>query len=102
MRFAFCLFSYFPYGGLERNFLSIAEQCLQRGHQVSVYTRHWEANMPDNMKVNCLPVTALTNHNRDRQFVVQLSNQLQYENYDAIVGFNKMPGLDVYYAADPC
>ncbi len=102
MRFAFCLFSYFPYGGLERNFRSIAEQCVQRGHQISVYTRHWEADMPDDMRINCLPVTALTNHNRDRQFVVQLSNQLQYENYDAIVGFNKMPGLDVYYAADPC
>jgi UDP-glucose:(heptosyl)LPS alpha-1,3-glucosyltransferase len=24
------------------------------------------------------------------------------EGYDAVVGFNKMPGLDFYYAADPC
>ena len=22
-------------------------------------------------------------------------------NFDAVVGFNKIPGLDVYYAADP-
>ncbi len=102
MRFAFCLFKYFPYGGLERNFLSIAQQCIQRGHQISIYTRSWEGDLPDDMHVNLLNGSAITNHNRDRQFVERLSNQLQGERYDAIVGFNKMPHLDVYYAADPC
>ena len=24
------------------------------------------------------------------------------EQYDAVVGFNRMPGLDIYYAADVC
>lgn len=102
MRLAFCLFKYFPYGGLERNCRSIAEQCLQRGHQVDVYTRCWETDLPDNITVNLLPVTALTNHNRDRQFVTQLAKRLATEDYAAIVGFNKIPGLDIYYAADPC
>src|SRR5207245_3741652 len=27
---------------------------------------------------------------------------LRKEKFDAIAGFNKMPGLDIYYAADPC
>jgi UDP-glucose:(heptosyl)LPS alpha-1,3-glucosyltransferase len=102
MRFAFCLFSYFPFGGLERNFRSIAQQCIQRGHQISVYTRHWEGDMPHDMQVNLLAANAITNHNRDRQFAQQLTKLLQYRHYDAVVGFNKMPGLDVYYAADPC
>lgn len=27
---------------------------------------------------------------------------IHQEHYDAVIGFNKMQGLDVYYAADPC
>jgi UDP-glucose:(heptosyl)LPS alpha-1,3-glucosyltransferase len=54
------------------------------------------------MQVNLLAANAITNHNRDRQFTQQLTNLLQDRHYDAVVGFNKMPGLDVYYAADPC
>ncbi|MEE9411515.1 MAG: glycosyltransferase family 4 protein [Methylococcales bacterium] len=102
MRFAFCLFKYFPYGGLERNFRNIAQQCLQHGHQVDVYTRHWETEVPHDITINVLPVTATTNHSRDRQFVAQLAKRLATEDYAGIVGFNKMPGLDVYYAADTC
>ncbi|HFD11548.1 MAG TPA: glycosyltransferase [Crenotrichaceae bacterium] len=102
MRFIFCLFNYFPHGGLERNFLSIVEECVQRGHQVSIYTRHWEGTMPSQIKVTQLPVSALTNHSRDHKFAVEFAKQLKSESCDAIIGFNKMPGLDVYYAADPC
>ena len=102
MRFIFSLFNYFPYGGLERNFLGIAEQCVLRGHRVSVFTRQWEGDKPAFIEITQLPVTALTNHGRDRQFVDQFYHRLSDQQFDVIVGFNKMPGLDVYYAADPC
>lgn len=102
MKFAFCLFKYFPYGGLQRDFLRIAEQCLQRGHSVHVYTMAWEGEIPENLQVTLLPVRGIWNHRRCLAFSKQLSAVLATEHYDLVIGFNKMPGLDVYYAADPC
>ena len=42
MRLAFCLFRYFPYGGLQRDFVRIAQACRARGHSIDVYTLRWE------------------------------------------------------------
>ena len=32
MRLAFCLYKYFPHGGLQRDLLRIALACQRRGH----------------------------------------------------------------------
>ncbi|MGH8670977.1 MAG: glycosyltransferase, partial [Burkholderiales bacterium] len=49
-----------------------------------------------------LPVRYLLSHQRPKRFVDCLTPMLRQGHYDAVIGFNKMPGLDVYYAADPC
>ncbi len=102
MRLAFCLFNYFPYGGLQRDFLRIARACLARGHHIDVYTMQWDADPEPGLAINILTAKGLQNHQRRENFVTQLRAQLAREKYDLIVGFNKMPGLDVYYAADTC
>lgn len=75
---------------------------MRRGHRISVFTRDWEGNKPETLEVIQLPVTALTNHQKDLEFVAHFSKQLRSEPCAVVVGFNKMPGLDIYYAADPC
>jgi len=102
MQFAFCLFKYFPFGGLQRGFLRIAEICLERGHQVDVYTGSWQGEIPEGLQVSMLPVRRLTNHRRYESFAKKLSKCLAARHYDSVVGFNKMPGLDVYFASDTC
>ena len=102
MKFAFCLFKYFPFGGLQRDFLRIAKVCLTRGHQVDVYAGSWQGEIPYGLQVSTLPVWGFTNHRRYESFAKRLGKSLAGKHYDAIVGFNKMPGLDVYFAADTC
>jgi UDP-glucose:(heptosyl)LPS alpha-1,3-glucosyltransferase len=102
MKFAFCLFKYFPFGGLQRDFLRIAKVCLARGHQVDVYAGSWQGDIPDGLQVSTLPVLGFTNHRRYESFAKRLGKSLAVKHYDAVVGFNKMPGLDVYFAADTC
>lgn len=102
MKLAFCLFNYFPYGGLQRDFSRIAQECLQRGHEVQVYTMAWEGRASPDLPVTIVPVKGTSNHRRCRSFVKVLPKYLQTEKPDLVIGFNKMPGLDVYYAADPC
>lgn len=99
---AFCLFKYFPYGGLQRDFLRIALEVQKAGCQVRVYTLQWEGELPPGFEVITVPVWAMTNHERNRKFHQWVTRHLETSPVDRVVGFNKMPGLDVYYAADSC
>jgi UDP-glucose:(heptosyl)LPS alpha-1,3-glucosyltransferase len=102
MRLAFCLFKYFPFGGMQRNFLRIAEACLKRGHQVHVFTLNWQGDRPQGLNVTVLPMRGFFSHQRGASFAERVAPLLTEGGYDAVVGFNRMPGLDVYYAADLC
>lgn len=102
MQLAFVLYKYFPYGGLQRDFMRIARICQQRGHQIRVYTLIWEGDVPDGFEVLIAPVKAFSNHRRNEKFSAWVKKDLQRRPVDRLVGFNKMPGLDLYYAADPC
>ncbi|OGT58954.1 MAG: hypothetical protein A3F43_04440 [Gammaproteobacteria bacterium RIFCSPHIGHO2_12_FULL_42_10] len=102
MKLAFCLFHYFPYGGLQRDFLRIARLCYARGHTIHVYTMAWVGETEPGWHIHFIKVPGLQNHARCHAFTKQLQNRLNQEKYDCIVGFNKMPGLDWYYAADVC
>ena len=47
-KLAFCIFKYFPYGGIQRDFLKIARQSLKLGSQIRVYTLAWVGDVPCN------------------------------------------------------
>jgi UDP-glucose:(heptosyl)LPS alpha-1,3-glucosyltransferase len=102
MRLAFCLFKYFPFGGLQRDFKRIGEVCLKRGHEIQVYTMSWEDTAAHSFQVDRILVKGITNHRRCWNFSGRVNEILRQRHFDAVVGFNKMAGLDFYYAADPC
>lgn len=102
MQLAFLLYKYFPYGGLQRDFLRIAKVCQQRGHRVRVYTLGWEGERPAGWDIRVVPVKAWSGLRRNEKFVQWIHDDLAHEPVDRVIGFNKVPGLDVYYAADGC
>ena len=99
---AFCLYKYFPFGGLQRDFMRIAQTVAARGHQVRVYTQFWEGEHPESFELILVPVKSRTNHGRNAEYYAWVQNHLREHPVARVVGFNKMPGLDVYYAADVC
>ena len=102
MRLAFLLYKYFPFGGLQRDFMRIALACQARGHAIRVYTLEWNGDVPSGFEVVCAPVKALSNFRRYEKFVDWVRQDINSRSVDRVIGFNKMPGLDVYFAADPC
>jgi UDP-glucose:(heptosyl)LPS alpha-1,3-glucosyltransferase len=102
MRLALLLFKYVPYGGLQRDFLAIARALQQKGCACRVYCLDWQGERPDGVDLRRIPVRAVSNHGRYRRFLEHVRADLAADPVDATVGFNKMPGLDVYFAADPC
>ncbi len=99
---AFCLYKYFPFGGLQRDFMRIAQTVAARGHHVRVYAQSWEGECPDVFELIKVPVKSHTNHGRNAEYFAWVQKHLREHPVDRVVGFNKMPGLDVYYAADVC
>ena len=101
MQLALCIFKYFPYGGMQRDFLRVAI-LLAKNHSVQVFTTAWQGEIPSNVTVHLIEVTKHTNHARMQEFAEKTLKKAHQCGCKRIVGFNKMPGLDVYFAADNC
>jgi UDP-glucose:(heptosyl)LPS alpha-1,3-glucosyltransferase len=99
---ALVLLRYFPYGGLQRDMLQTAELCRDAGHRVRILAGRWEGPRPEGIEVELLPVRGRTNHGRARDFARRLQARLAVAPPDRVLGFDKLPGLDLYFAADPC
>ena len=102
MKIAVCLFKYFPYGGLQRDFIQISKELLNRGHALTAYTMAWDGEKPDWLDINILQVNGFTNHAKNRSFYRKFQQAILKSPVDLVFGFNKMPGLDLYYCADTC
>ncbi len=102
MKFAFCIFKYFPYGGLQRDMYRAAEVAIERGHEIDIYTMYWEGDFPRGATVKIISVNGLSNHGRALSFGSKLKKVFDDNSYDRIVGFNKIPGLDIYFTGENC
>lgn len=102
MRLVFVVFKYFPFGGMQRNMLAIAEACQQRGHDITVLCSEWHGEIPQDIRVITLPSRGWSNAGRMKSFAKHFGGELQHMSFDLVVGFNRFPNLDAYYAADSC
>ena len=94
--------------------LRIAEDCAKAGHTVTIYTGEWRGDLPTNAKltntkltnsslqVSILKSKGWSNHQRHQSLINAMQVAIKNSPVDLVVGFNRMAGLDVYYAADPC
>jgi UDP-glucose:(heptosyl)LPS alpha-1,3-glucosyltransferase len=102
VKLAFLLYRYFPYGGMQRDFRRFVEELLLRGHVCRIYCHRWDGDVIAGTQLRRVPVKALQNHRRNERFLCWVQDDLRADPVDAVVGFNKMPGLDIYFAADSC
>lgn len=102
MKLALLIYQYFPFGGQQRDFMSILLRCQQAGHQIVVYCLRWQGPQPENVELVTVPVKAFSSHVRYQRYTAWVQQELSKHPADLVIGFSKMPGLDIYYAADPC
>ena len=102
MHLAFLLYKYFPYGGMQRDFRRFVEETQKLGHHCRIYYISWQGEELPDVDSRQVPVSALSNHRRNTLFLEWVQADLEADPVDGVIGFNKMPGLDVYYAADSC
>lgn len=102
MKLAFVIFRYFPFGGLQRDMLAIAQAAHARGHQITIFCGRWEGDRIPGIEVVEIPSRRFFNVAGVEQFVTRFQQEFDKAQFDLLVGFNKMPGLDVYYCGDSC
>ena len=102
MHLAFAIFKFFPHGGTARDLAKIVSTCRKRGHDVRIYALEWEGAQLQGVETVVMPTRGVRSHVRQRRFANRLADHVAAHPVDLVVGMNKMPGLDVYYAADSC
>jgi UDP-glucose:(heptosyl)LPS alpha-1,3-glucosyltransferase len=102
MRIAFAIMKLFPGGGLQRDCVEIARHCRQRGHDVVIFTSFKdESDFADDLAVVVLPIRQSTNHRMLVEFAASFRWAAALQQFDLLVGFDKLTHLDVLYCADP-
>lgn len=102
LKFAFIIFKYFPFGGMQRDMLRTALELTQRGHQVDIFTMSWQGEQPDALRIHVLPQTGWLNYQRYQAFIRASYAHITQAEFDLVFGYNRMAGLDAHFAADPC
>ena len=82
--------------------IRIARECLKRGHTVELVTGKWDSSLAKPFTVHEQKYKARSNHGRNDELSTRLQDITEVGDFDCVVGFTKMRGLDVYYAGDPC
>lgn len=100
MRLAFAITSLFPTGGLQRDALAVAQLLVAAGHEVTMITTDYRAEVElGGVGLEVWPARGLTRGGQVRAFGAALS--AVRARFERIVGFSKIPGIDIYYCADP-
>ena len=102
MNIACCIFKYFEFGGLQIDFSNIVRELVRRKHHVRIYTKEWQGLVINNTELSIIRCSGFTNCREDEEFTSKVLKDIKKRPVDIIIGFNKMPGLDVYYAGDVC
>ena len=86
MQIAFCIFKYFPFGGIQRDMMKMVRECVARGHTVRVYAIRWNADPPGDAELCLAAVTAWTNHRLYERFADWVRGDLRTRPVDLVVG----------------
>lgn len=100
MKIALACFSFKVLGGRERDCLEIAKGLADLGHDVTILTTQRPSAATDNpVRIEMLEQRGWSNHGRIAEFADAVQTWRSETRPDAIIGFDRMPGLDYYYAA---
>ncbi len=102
MKIALTILRYFPHGGVQRDLFAIAQACAHSGHEVRIFAESWQGERPSGCEVECLPSPGRSESLRAYRFAVATEARVASWEADLVLGFDLMPGLDVYFAAAPC
>ncbi|MBE6379907.1 MAG: glycosyltransferase family 4 protein [Lentisphaerae bacterium] len=102
MQTLFLIFKFFLRGGAQRDMLQTILALQKRGVIAHILCAEALDPAPEGVGLTVLPVKGSSNHARALAFERKAQDFLRQNKFDAVIGFNRMSGLDFYFAADDC
>ena len=100
MSVALVLFEWFEHGGLQRDCRRIAQCLIDKGMAVTVICMSRKGPSPEGIRWLVPKLPDKSRVARRRIFASYVMTQKK--NFTLVVGCNRVPGLDIYFAADTC
>ena len=102
MKILFLIARYFPYSGLQTDFLRAAEAAADRGHDVTCLVGSWVGEHPDGLRILTASLPG-TNEADDLDALETAFHELTArETFDRTAAFELIPGVDFYFAGFDC
>jgi len=102
MRILFLISRFFPYSGLQTDFLRAAEAAADRGHDVTCLVGSWEGAPPANLKVLTAPLPGTGEADDLDALETAYHELMRRETFDRTASFELIPGVDFYFAGFDC
>ena len=99
MRICCAISTLFMNGGLQRDCLNISDRLVRRGHDVTILTTRQVGHVDSTATIRVQPARVISNPGTE--YALGKTVLAARRDFDCVVGFNKMAGLDIYYAGDP-
>lgn len=100
---ALCLHRFAAAEPVSRDCIRVANACRTAGYHPRIYAMTQEgAPQRGEFEVIVSPMASMTDHTKVERFERWVAHHLRRNPVHCVVGFNKMPGLDLYVATEPC
>jgi UDP-glucose:(heptosyl)LPS alpha-1,3-glucosyltransferase len=102
MKFAIFLQNYFPYGGLQRDAVRLAEASMKAGDEPTLVVSTWDGPKPDGIRITELACGGRSNHSKVSRFAAACKEIINSGTYDTSISFSRVPGAPFYFCGDAC
>jgi len=93
---------YFPYGGLQRDALRLAEAAYADNDEPILIVSKWDGPRPNTLKVLELNSRGKSNHKKAKFFAADCQKIYQQEGLDTAISFSRVPNTPFHFCGDPC
>ena len=102
MKFGIFLQHYFPYGGLQRDAVRLAEAAKLAGDHPLLIVSTWDGPKPEGIEVIELNSGGQANHAKAKNFAGACRATYAEHSLDSAICFSRVPGTPYHFCGDPC
>ncbi len=102
MKFAIFLQHYFPYGGLQRDALRLAEAAKEAGDEPTLIVSSWNGPKPTDIPIKETASGGISNHDKAKRFEADCHKLMDSGIYDTAICFSRVSKTPYHFCGDPC
>ena len=100
MTIALAIMNFYDHGATRRDFRDLAQELVQRGHQVVILSRKWHAEMLPRIHHVKISASGIGKTGKLLAFGRKVRSYCRQNSVDALIAFSRIAGADFYYLGD--